>query len=117
MAECQLDEACRMEIEQWTLTFRYQMLDRLRTDCNYYLGYGRRCSRYLWAGDVAEQIAYMRAIWDSFSQDQKPEWLSMLQIDDYEARMMGMDQITEQRGNEYVSVARHQEDLGTGRFG
>lgn len=31
----------------------------------------------------------------------------MLQIDDYEARMMGMDQTTEQRGNEH--------DLQTGR--
>ena len=101
MAEYQLDEACRMEIEQWTPASRYQMLARLRTDSNYYLGFGNRCSRYLWAGGVAEQIAYMRAIWDSFPQDQKPEWLSMHQINDYEARMLGIDQTSAQRQNEH----------------
>ena len=33
-------------------TFRYQLLDRLRMDCDYYLGYGNRNPRYLWAGSV-----------------------------------------------------------------
>ena len=92
MDEYQLNEASIQEIERWNITFRYQLLDRLRTDCNYYLGFGNRDSRFLWAGNAAKQIAYMIAIWNSFPQDQKPEWLSLTQIYDYEVRMKAENQ-------------------------
>ena len=47
--------------------FRYQLLDRMRSDCDYYLGNGRIYGNHLWAGNVPEQIEYMKAIWNSFS--------------------------------------------------
>lgn len=64
--------------------FRYQMLDRMKTDCEYYLGNGHRHNKFLWANDEAKQIEYMKALWNSFPQDKKPEWLTYEQICKYE---------------------------------
>lgn len=36
--------------------FKYQMLDRLRTDCEYFLGNGNRQEKHLWAGNINKQI-------------------------------------------------------------
>jgi len=65
--------------------FRYQLLDRMRSDCDYYLGNGRVFGNHLWAGTVPEQIKAMKAIWNSF--EEKPEWLTWAQIEDYEKKM------------------------------
>ena len=43
-------------------SFEYQLLDRLKTDCNYYLGNGNRCEKHLWAGNVKDQIAKMKEL-------------------------------------------------------
>lgn len=44
--------------------FRYMLLSRLQSDCRYYLGYGNRSPRYLWAGDETEQIEFMtKTLW------------------------------------------------------
>lgn len=67
--------------------FRYQLLDRMRQDCLYYLSYGRRDPKYLWANDAAKQIAYMKTVWNSFPADGKPEWLTMDEIISLEKRM------------------------------
>ena len=69
-------------------SFRYQLLDRLRSDCDYYLGYGNRYSKHLWAGSEKEQIACMKALWESFGLDDKPYFLSMEQIQEYEKKMV-----------------------------
>lgn len=68
--------------------FRYQLLGRMQSDCEYYLGYGNRSSRCLWAKNEKKQIENMKGIWNSFSEDQKPEWLTYEQILCYEARMV-----------------------------
>lgn len=71
-------------------SFRYQMLDRMRSDCEYYLGNGgSSCRKFLWAGDEKLQIDYMEAIWQSFPESGKPQWLSLEQIDEY-GRAMGV---------------------------
>lgn len=41
----------------------------------------------LWADNVNDQIDNMRALWNSFSDEGKPEWLSMEQIDNYEKQL------------------------------
>lgn len=66
---------------------RYSLLDRMRSDCEYYLGIGNRYAPHLWAGEPAAQIRYMKWLWESFSPDAKPEWLTMAQIEDLERRM------------------------------
>ena len=65
--------------------FNFMMLDRLKSDCEYYLGYGGRNKSSLWAHDEQAQIDKMRELYDSLTI--KPEWLTMEQIDEYAARM------------------------------
>lgn len=78
----ELDEILKSEPR-----FRYMLLSRLQTDCEYYLGYGYRNERKLWAGNVRDHIWYMKAIWNSFPKGEKPQWLSMEQIEKYEKEM------------------------------
>ena len=63
----------------------YQLLDRLRSDCEYFLGAGNRAEKHLWAGSVHAQIAKMRELYDTLPE--KPEWLTKETIDDYAERM------------------------------
>lgn len=66
--------------------FEYMLLDRLRCDCNYYLGNGGRNAKHsLWAQDEQKQIDKMRELYDLLPV--KPEWLTREQIDEYAAKM------------------------------
>lgn len=66
--------------------YPYQMLSRLKSDCDYYLGAGNRADKHLWALNPKDQIAYMKAIYDRL--EEKPEWLTLDQINDYEKQML-----------------------------
>lgn len=66
--------------------FRYQLLDRLKQDCNYFLGYGNRNEGSLWAGNAKDHVAVMQALWDSLPE--KPEWLTKEQLADYASKML-----------------------------
>ena len=65
--------------------FQYQMLDRMRSDCEYFLGYGNRYEKHLWGKSVDNHIEGMRRIWNELKE--KPMWFSMEQIDEYERNM------------------------------
>lgn len=67
--------------------FRYRMLDRLGRDCTYYLGNGNRLKKHLWAGDEKAQICAMKALYNSFPDDKKPEWLTLADIERFESKM------------------------------
>ena len=67
--------------------FRYQLLGRLKSDCDYYLGNGNRSDKSLWAGNVKDQIQTMKDLYNSFSDDMKPDWISLEDIDNYEKEM------------------------------
>ena len=69
----------------------YQLLDRLRADCEYFLGAGNRAEKHLWAGSVYAQIVKMRELYDTLPQ--KPEWLTEEMIDDYADRMAPQYQV------------------------
>ena len=66
--------------------FNYQLLARLKQDCEYYLGHGNRATKRLWAGSEAEQIATMKEIYAVLRD--KPEWISLEDIARYEAKML-----------------------------
>lgn len=66
-------------------SFEYMLLDRLRMDCEYYLGAGKRGEKHLWAGNCQAQIAKMRELYEMIPD--KPEWLTPEMINSYEARM------------------------------
>ena len=63
----------------------YRLLGRLKADCEYFLGWGGRAEKHLWAGNVREQIAKMRELYAALPE--KPEWLTMEDIDRYAQRM------------------------------
>lgn len=68
--------------------FQYQMLGRLKSDCDYYLGCGNRNAEKLWAKSEKKQIEEMKKIWKLFSEEEKPEWLTWEQINMYEKEMI-----------------------------
>ena len=73
--------------EKCDMRFQYMMLDRLRSDCEYYLGYGGRYAGVLANKDERKQIEAMKALWLSFPDNGKPEWLTWEQILEYEKQM------------------------------
>jgi len=77
-------------ILNYDYTFRYQMLSRLKSDCDYYLGNGNRNTKVLWAGNETEQIIVMKQLWNSFSHTEKPEWLTWNEILDYEKKIINI---------------------------
>lgn len=84
-----MSDKVKKEIE-WLLSLdnkgKYQFLDRMRSDCTYYLS-GHRNDKNLYGGNVTDHITYMKALWNSFIQDEKPEWLTMEQIEAFEREM------------------------------
>ena len=58
-------------------TYDYQLLDRLKSDCDYYLG---ACV------DIEAQVSKMRELYDKLPE--KPDWLTMQDIDRYEHDML-----------------------------
>ena len=68
-------------------SFRYMLLDRMRSDCDYYLGFGNRNLNHLSSNSVEIHIQRMKDLWNSFSDDKKPEWLTYEQILQYETEM------------------------------
>lgn len=81
---------CSSIMEDWTThepRVRYMMLSRMKQDCDYYLGNGNRSTNQLWAGDEKSQIENMKALWNSFQKEDKPEWLTWDELLEYEKQM------------------------------
>jgi len=66
-------------------TLQYQLLSRLESDCKYFLGNGAGHAKHLWANNPTEHIEYMKGIYNNLTE--KPEWLSLEQIEKYEQEM------------------------------
>lgn len=69
------------------VTFRYQMLGRLISDCDYYLSCPKPTSAVLWGNEEEKQIHLIQTLYDSFTEEEKPEWITQEQIDEYTERM------------------------------
>lgn len=86
--------------------FRYQLLDRMKQDCNYFLDFGNRNENSLWAGNAKDHVAVMQALWESLPQ--KPEWLTKEELADYAGKMLE----SEKKVQEKVADAKaHPEPL------
>ncbi len=66
-------------------SFRYMMLDRMRTDMDYFLDNENSLESSLWAKNFQDQKQIMTALWESLPE--KPEWLTREQLDGYAAEM------------------------------
>lgn len=73
-------------IESHDEQFKYMLLNRLQTDCKYFLGAGNRHEKYLWGETVEMHIEFMYIIY--YSLKVKPEWLTEKQIDEYLTKML-----------------------------
>lgn len=68
--------------------FNYQLLGRLKMDCEYYLNYGNRDVSRLWAKTEQEHIDKMKELYNDFDDNKKPEWLTWEDILNYEQLMI-----------------------------
>lgn len=66
----------------------YMLLDRCRSDCKYFLGYGNRNEEAIWGGNVAEHIRTMKELYCLLPV--KPNWITMRRIKEYEKLMSGI---------------------------
>lgn len=66
---------------------KYILLSRMVADCEYSLKFGNGSTNHLWADGVPEQIAEMKKLYRSFNDADKPEWLTLEQILEYEIKM------------------------------
>lgn len=100
-SETQLDEygMCLSNEMQMMIDGSYQheymMLGRLQQDCEYYLGYGQRSERNLWADTVQDHIHAMKRYYNQVPI--KPEWLSYKDILRYEAKMTTLKSLDDLR--------------------
>jgi hypothetical protein len=63
------------------LEFRYQMLGRFKADADYY--FRNPSPKHLWAGDPIEHANNMIAVYNTFSKDEKPEWMTDKELKKY----------------------------------
>lgn len=67
--------------------FNYMMLSRLQMDCEYYLGYGRKYAKVLWANDEQKHIDEMKRLYYDMPYHQRPQWLSETKLKYYAKKM------------------------------
>ena len=72
-------------IDEESDTFKYQMLSRLQSDCEYAIKTDHSLHN-LWGKTVAAHIAYMRKLYNELSV--KPEWITPADIDSYEKELL-----------------------------
>lgn len=66
----------------------YMMLGRYKSDCDYFLGCGNGYEGHLYYKEVNKHCDEMKKLYESFADEDKPEWLTAEQIEDYRAKMM-----------------------------
>jgi hypothetical protein len=74
-------ENLKHDILDKPLEYRYQMLDRFKQDANYY--FKNPHPKHLWAGDPIEHADNMIALYKTFRGNEKPEWLTVLELKSY----------------------------------
>ena len=77
----------REELFKSDKKFRYQLLGRMQQDCEYWLGFGGRNDKKLWALEKNEHLKLMGELLESFSPEERPDWLTSEQIAEYVHRM------------------------------
>lgn len=75
-----------LDISNMDDSFKYRLLDRMRSDCEYYIN-GAKSNKHLFMQNPQAQIKAMKDIYNSFSEKDVPEWISMEDINNYERQM------------------------------
>lgn len=66
------------------LEFKYMLLGRLKSDVDYYLHHGGRKEKDLYYKNITIHLKEMWNLWNSFTDEQKPEWLTRQDLEEYE---------------------------------
>lgn len=74
-----------MKVNEMALSYRYQLLDRMRSDCEYCINTG---ARRFWSCSAVEQIKNMKELFNSFSDEEKPQWITLEDIEQYEKELL-----------------------------
>lgn len=65
------------------------LLGRMKSDCDYYLGYGQRDASVLWVkGDIKGHLDSMRKFYNSLPEGTRVDFLSEIIIKEYERKML-----------------------------
>lgn len=101
-----------MDCIQKPYDFQYRLLDRLKSDCDYWLGNGNHNDKYLWADSPDTQLEKMLNIYEDLPI--KPEWLSREDIYKY-ADDMGVEGLKEyvEYRNQWMQEFMDDETLAT----
>lgn len=86
----------------------YMMLGRLVEDCKYYLDQ-HGSEEQLWAKNVEEQIQTMRGFYHSV--DEKPQWLTEEQLEDYASRMLQEKAEREAAKHQKTDISNSKTDM------
>lgn len=89
MSSCFYEKAAKL-ISKQSEEFNYQMLNIMKLDCDYYLASNSEREIYLCGFTVSEHITFMKALYNSFPDDKKPEWISIEDINKYEEAMLAV---------------------------
>jgi len=76
----------KQKVAEWDDRMKYAMLDRMQQDAKYYLGFGERADKHLWAGNPEDHIQYMEEIYSQLKT--KPDWISEKDINNYKSQML-----------------------------
>ena len=86
----------------------YRLLSRLKADCDYFLGAGKRAEKHLWSGYVRTHLDKRRELYAALPE--KPEWLAPEDIGRYDRLMAPPYQVVvypnEEKG--FVDKQRYQ---------
>lgn len=78
----------KYDIPVYDNKFKKDLLARMKSDCDYYLGYGNQQEKHLWAGNVKEQLEVMQDLYKSIPPSNRPEWISLEEISLYQDHMI-----------------------------
>lgn len=112
LMEYDVDVGEVMDCIQKPYEFQYRLLDRLKSDCDYWLGNGNRNDKNLWAHSPDAQVEKMLNIFEDLPI--KPEWLSREDIYKY-ADDMGVEGLKEyvEYRNQWMQEFMDDETLAT----
>lgn len=95
-----------MSVLDHDIKFRYQLLDRMRQDVGYCMrlirndkeenrkgDYTFLLNNHLWGGQE-DHFKTMIDIWNSFSEEEKPEWYSLQQLNHDKAELEELSGMT-----------------------
>lgn len=79
---------CEQPFVRSVFEHEYRMLSRWKMDCEYFLGAGNGFEPHLYFGSVEKICDAMEETWNKLPADEKPEWLTMEQIQEYRKGML-----------------------------